>query len=138
MRRFYYSLAYLILLGIPAAILGYTVRSTINFSALILLIFVSLIVGGIFDIWAVRQGKRDNFFIWEYNSKSIIGFKIYGVPVEDFVFFLFFTPCFIVVVYEGIRLLLGGTDLGMLVVMAMIILTVSYSFVYKHAIRSKK
>ncbi len=138
MSRFLYSLAYLILLGIPAVVLGYIVRETIDFRALLLLIFIALIVGGVFDIWAVRQGNKDRFFIWEYNSKSILGFRICGVPVEDFVFFLILTPCFMVVVYEGIKLFLYSTSLKLLIVIFVFILLVSYYLVYKHAICSKK
>ncbi|MFA6533374.1 MAG: lycopene cyclase domain-containing protein [Patescibacteria group bacterium] len=138
MNRFLYSLTYLLLLGVPAVFLGYLVKDNIDFSALILLILIVLIVGGIFDIWAVRQGKKDNFFIWEYNSKSILGFKIYGVPVEDFVFFLVLTPCFIVTVYEAVKIFLSTNSLRLMIAISIFFLLISYNFVYKHAIGSKK
>ena len=127
------------LLGIPAAILFYFVKEDFNYKALLIVILICLIVGGIFDIWAVKQRRRDKFFIWEYNSKSIIGFKIYGVPIEDFILFLVFTPFFIVTVLESVKKLLIETEelFSLIMLIGVVTLFISYYFVYQHAIKSK-
>jgi len=127
------------LLGIPAAILFYFVKEDFNYKALLIVILICLIVGGIFDIWAVKQRRRDKFFIWEYNSKSIIGFKIYGVPIEDFILFLVFTPFFIVTVWESVKKLLIETEelFSLIMLIGVVTLFISYYFVYQHAIKSK-
>lgn len=140
MKRLYYSFAYLFLLGLPAGILiFFFLRNNINYKALFGVIIITLIVGGVFDIWAVRQSKNDKFFIWEYNSKSIIGFKIFGVPIEDYVFFLVLTPFFIISFYEGIKMvLINNYSLQLPIIISILTLALSYYIVYKHAIRSKK
>jgi len=139
MKRLLYSFAYLILLGLPAGVLVYLLKDNIDYGAVLLVIIITLIIGGIFDIWAVRQNDNDEFFIWEYNSASIIGFKIFGVPIEDFVFFLVLTPIFIISLYEGTRLMLSnGYSLKIPIFISMIILIISYYIVYKHAAHSKK
>ncbi|PIY95620.1 MAG: hypothetical protein COY66_06290 [Candidatus Kerfeldbacteria bacterium CG_4_10_14_0_8_um_filter_42_10] len=139
MKRFLFSLAYIFLLGVPAAILFYFIKEDFNCKALFIVILISLIVGGIFEIWAVKQRRRDKFFIWEYNSKSIIGFKIYGVPIEDLVLFLIFTPFFIVTVWESVkRLLVESEELfSVIMLVGVIALFISWYFVYQHAIKSK-
>lgn len=102
-NRFLYSFAYLVLLGIPSVILTYLLIGEINIKALFIVLLITLSIGGVFDIWATRQGRNDKFFIWEYNPNSILGFKIYGVPVEDYIFFLFLTPVFIISIYEAAK-----------------------------------
>lgn len=88
-NKFLYSLAYLGLLGIPALIMTYLISGDLNGKALVLVLLAAFIVGGIFDIWATRQGKKDKFFVWEYNSNSILGIKICGVPTRILFFSLF-------------------------------------------------
>lgn len=138
LNRFLYSIAYIVLLGAPSFILYRYLPSSVDWSALLVLIIVSLLVGGIFDIWSTRQGPRDVFFIWEYNSRSILGFKLFGVPIEDYVFFLVLTPFFMVVFYESLKLLLRSVSLTPIIILGLLLLIVSYSVVYRHAILKKK
>ncbi len=97
MKRLYYSFAYIFLLGIPAYFFYSSDR--IDLGSLVLTIIIVFIIGSVFDIWAVRQGRKDRFFIWQYNEKSIIGLKIRGVPIEDYILFLVLTPIFIISLY---------------------------------------
>ena len=102
MKKLYYTLAYLLLLGLPSWVfLNYV---NLNIKVVIITVIVVMIVGASFDIWAVKQGRKDKFFIWEYNKNSIIGVKIFGVPIEDYVFFLILTPIFIISLYKFIEL----------------------------------
>lgn len=136
--RFYYSFAYLLLLGLPAFILTYVSREDIDLKAVAVVTTAVLVIGGIFDIWAVRQSKKDSFFIWEYNSRSILGFKLFGVPIEDFIFFLILTPIFIISMYEAIKsITFEGDTLSTITTITVMIMVISYFLVYKHAIRSK-
>jgi len=92
----------------------------------------------VFDIWAVRQSYGDRFFIWEYNSRSIIGYKVFGVPVEDFIFFLVLTPVFIISIYESIKFyIVEGGNPNALIILSIIALPISWALAYKYAIRSK-
>lgn len=140
MKRFSYTFAYLVLLGIPSFALFYIVRDSLNFKSLILVIIFTFFVGGVFDIWATKQNKKDKFFIWEYNSKSILGFKFFGVPVEDYFLFFFLTPIFVITIYESLKKIFAAGDFlfSALVILGIIFMAVSYNFVYRHAIKSKK
>lgn len=100
-KKYYYTFAYIISLLLPSLFFLRFVR--VDFKTMVFTIIMVLIIGGLFDIWAVRQGKRDTFFIWQYNDKSIIGIKFFGVPIEDYILFLFLTPIFIVSLYKFIE-----------------------------------
>lgn len=139
MKKLYYTFAYLILLGLPASVLTYLIRDKIDFNSVILVILIAIVVGGVFEIWAVKQHKNDKFFIWEYNAKSILGFKLLGVPLEDFVFFLVLTPIFIISIYEAIKnIILTNKELLFIMISCIVVMIGSYIFVYKHAIKPKK
>ncbi len=68
-------------------------------------IFASIVVGYLVEIWAVRHGKKDRVFVWEYNSRSNLGIKIFDIPIEDSIVFLILTPIFIIYFYEFIKLI---------------------------------
>lgn len=100
MKKIYYTLAYVILLGIPSFVLSRFVE--VDTKSLVFTVLASIIVGQILEIWAVRHGKKDRSFVWDYSSKFILGPKIFDIPVEDFILFLVLTPIFIVYFYEFI------------------------------------
>ena len=98
MKKFYYTFCYIVLLGLPSYVLSRFV--TLNLKALLLTICVSIFVGQILEIWAVRHGKKDKSFVWDYSYKFTLGPKIFDVPIEDFIIFLILTPIFIVYFYQ--------------------------------------
>lgn len=104
MRKVYWITVYIALLGIPALILSRIVE--INIKSLVITTIASLIVGYIVEIWAVRHGKKDRIFVWDYNSKSNLGIKIFDIPIEDSIVFLILTPIFIVYFYEFVKSIL--------------------------------
>jgi lycopene cyclase domain-containing protein len=101
MRKLYYALFFLGLLGIPALVLSKFVH--LNIRALLLTVIVSLIIGQIVEVWAVRHGKKDKSFVFEYSSKFILGPKIFDIPIEDFIIFLILTPVFLIYFYEFMK-----------------------------------
>lgn len=103
MKKYSFVFAYIILLAIPSLLLFNFVYELIDLNALTILIFLSLFVGGILEIWAVRQGKKDKFYIWEYNKKTTLDKKILGVAVEDVILFLILTPIFIITMWEFVK-----------------------------------
>lgn len=139
LKRFLYTLAYLILVGFPALILMFFVRESLNLIALIIIILIVMIIGGIFDIWATQQHKKDKFWIWQYNKKSIIGFKLFGLPIEDIALFFVLTPLFIITLWESItKLLINNKNLPILLIfIEVIMLTISYFLIYHHAKNSR-
>lgn len=140
MRKFTYILANIVFLGLPAAVLAFFVLDTLNLRNIFLITLIALFVGGIFDIWATRQGKRDKFFIWEYNSRPILGIKLFGVPIEDYVLFMILTPLFIIVTWEFLKKFVANKDYdsGVIFVVGTIVIIISYLLAYKIAKSAKK
>ena len=104
MKKLYYTLLYCVLLGIPSFVISRFV--TANIKALSATIFVSIIIGQVLELWAVRHGKKDKSFVWDYSYEFTLGPKIFDVPIEDFVIFLILTPVFIVYFYEWVKSLM--------------------------------
>jgi len=122
-------------MAIPASITTYFVADNIDVKTMIVIILISLFVGGILEIWAVKQGRRDKFYIWEYNSKTILGYKLFGVPIEDFLLFLVITPILIISVWEGLKKYFNTGEIRILwiVAISVLLLMVIYRLVYKIA-----
>lgn len=139
MKRYTYLLAYLVFMAIPASIFLYFVYGILNLKAMLIVIIFSFLIGGVFDIWAVRQGKKDKFYIWEYNSSLTLGKKIFGVPFEDFSLFLLLTPIFMIGAWEFAKILviLQNISLGLIVSSGIVVITVLYFITYRIA-RPKK
>ena len=47
-------------------------------------IFLILIYGMGWDIWATRHGEKDRLWIWQYNPNTSTGLKILGHPIEQY------------------------------------------------------
>lgn len=120
---------------LPASVLAYLVRDALEFKPLLFVVLFSFFLGGIFDIWAVKQGKKDKFYIWEYSRKTILGYKLFGVPIEDFLLFLVITPVLIISAWEGTKRYFNTGEVRILWLMAtsVLLLMVIYRLVYKIA-----
>lgn len=105
-RKYSYLLAYIILLVVPLFILFGIVKDVINFKAVLATVVAAMFLGGIFDVWGTRHGKKDKFYIWEYDDRSILGIKVFGLPIEDCVFFLGLMPVLGIFIYEAAKILL--------------------------------
>ncbi len=139
MKKLTYSLVYIVLMGLPALILAYLVRDVLDIRYLLIVTFVGFFIGGIFDIWAVKQGKRDGFFIWQYSPKTILGFHLFGVPIEDFVFFLFLTPILIIATWETTKrfIPIDRVQTLPLSITGLTVLAFSYWLAHKFAYKAK-
>lgn len=135
MKKYSYASAYLILMVLPASVLAYLVRDTLELKPLLFVVLFSFFLGGIFDIWAVKQGKKDKFYIWEYSRKTILGYKLFGVPIEDFLLFLVITPILIISAWEGTKKYFNTGEIRTLWVIAIgvLLLAIIYRLVYKMA-----
>ncbi len=120
-------------MAVPASILLFFVGESLNPKALVIEVFVSLLVGGVFCIWAEQQGKKDKFYIWKYNPRTVLNKKLLGVELEDFLLFLFLTPIFSVAMWETAKKLVYFSDvsLGVMIMVGAIIIAISYAVAYK-------
>jgi lycopene cyclase domain-containing protein len=105
-QRYSFLLAYILLIGIPTPILFVLVKDFINVNSLLITAAVGFLIGGTFDIWGTKQGKKDKFFVWEYNKKSTLWINIFGVPIEDWIFLFGFMPIMTICLYTLLEKLL--------------------------------
>jgi len=133
MKRFSFVFAYIILMAIPASITTYFVADNIDVKTMIVIILISLFVGGILEIWAVKQGRRDKFYIWEYNNRTTLGKKILGVAVEDLILFLILTPIFCISMWEFVKkfVVVDNIMFYVLVPVGIAFILVTYFVVFK-------
>lgn len=132
MKRFSYLSAYILLMAIPSVIVLLFVYHSLDLKALLLVVLASFLIGGSFDIWAVRQGKKDKFYIWEYNSRTTLNKKVLGMPIEDATLFLFLTPVFTIAVWEAAKMLISAYNIpiGLLVIGGVAFILASYFLVF--------
>jgi hypothetical protein len=133
MGKYSYLLAYMILMALPSFVLLYFIGPVLNPKALLIEIFVSLLVGGVFCIWAEKQGKKDKFYIWKYNSKAVLNKKLLGVEIEDFLLFLILTPVFAVAMWEMAKLIVKSYEISYISMIGVggVVLAISYFIAYK-------
>ncbi len=133
MKKFSFVFAYIILMAIPASITTYFASDSIDIRTMIIIILISLFVGGILEIWAVKQGRRDKFYIWEYNNKTTLGKKILGVAVEDLVLFLILTPIFCISMWEFVKkfIRLDDSAFYLLIPTGVVLILLTYFIVFK-------
>lgn len=133
MKKYSFVLTYIILMAIPASIIFFFVYDLINLEALVVVILTSLFIGGILEIWAVRQGRKDKFYIWEYNKKTTLGKKILGVAIEDLILFLILTPIFCIAMWEFVKrfVVTGDISLGIILPIGLIFIILTYSLIFR-------
>lgn len=100
-KKIFYFFLFATFLVLPSLILSFYVD--VNIKALVMAIVAAFIVGQIIEISAVRHGKKDASYVYEYSPKLVLGPKLFDTPIEDSIVFLLFTPIFIVFFYEFIK-----------------------------------
>jgi hypothetical protein len=120
-------------MALPSAILLLFTHDLIDLHTLLVLIIISLFVGGVLEIISVKQGRKDKFFIWEYNSKTTLNKKIFGVAVEDMILFLVLTPIFAVSAWEALKKAMSAYQYPMIVtlVVGLSAVLATYYILYK-------
>jgi len=117
---------------IPSVVVLFFVYRSIDLKALVVTILAAFFIGGIFDIWATRQGRKDKFWIWEYNPRTTLNKHFMGMTIEDVTIFLILTPIFTIVVWEAAKKLISiyNISLGLLVVGGAVFVLIAYFLTY--------
>ena len=95
LENYYYIVLMLIFAIIPSIILLIFLRNKINMKNLALSLFILFIIGLIWDQISVKLG------IWSFSEDRIIG-NLYGIPIEEYIFFIF-VPLLVIMVYTLIN-----------------------------------
>ena len=116
MAKFYYVLSLLFVFIVPTIIAGYFIVNRIPVLNLIIFVIGITILGGIWDIWATRHGRRDPVWLWQFNFKDTLGIKLFGLPIKEYVFYVV-SSLYIVFIWEGIKFALETNSMMMYVLL---------------------
>lgn len=114
--RYYYLLSLLLVFIIPAGIAAYFVLDRVPVSNLLTFVGGITILGSIWDIWAARHGKKDPIWLWQFNFKDTLGYKLFDLPIEEYVFYIA-SSLYIVFIWEGIKYAVDTGSLTMYVLL---------------------
>lgn len=101
--KYFYLLSLLLVLVIPSFIAGFFVLSSISLKALATFVVLVTVTGNLWDLWGTRHGKADPLWVWSFNVKNTLGVRIFGVPVEEYIFYVF-SSTYIVFIWKTIEL----------------------------------
>jgi lycopene cyclase domain-containing protein len=104
------SLIFVFLL--PALLVGYFVINRIPLVNLLTFIIGITLLGGIWDVWATKHGRRDTIWLCQFNFKNTLGIKLFNLPIEEFLFYIA-SSLYIIFIWEGIKYALETRNLLM-------------------------
>jgi lycopene cyclase domain-containing protein len=113
--RFYYILSLLFVFVVPASFLAMLVWERIPFINFIFFVASITILGSIWDVWAVRHGKRDKTWLWQFNFRDTLGIKVFDLPIEEYLFYIS-SSLYIVLLWEGIKIAIETGNIFMYIV----------------------
>ena len=90
-----YIVLMLVFAVIPSVILLYILRDKIVFKNLAIALVVLFFIGVVWDQISVRLG------IWTFSEDKIVG-NLFGIPIEEYLFFIF-VPLLVISVYTLIN-----------------------------------
>lgn len=110
-RRFYYIASLIFVFGIPTVVAWASMGTAISPAALGVFVGIVMVIGSLWDIWATRHGRRDRVWLWQFNFKDNLGIKIFDLPVEEYLFYIF-ASLYTVFIWEAIQLALRTGQLS--------------------------
>ena len=100
---------FIIVFVIPAIIEGIFVYNRIPLNQFVVFVIGLIILGSIWGIFATRHGKRDSVWLWQFNLEDTLGFRIFDLPVEEYVFYIA-SGTYIVLTWEVIKFTLESNN----------------------------
>ncbi|MCI0597481.1 lycopene cyclase domain-containing protein [Candidatus Parcubacteria bacterium] len=107
MGKYYYLLALVWVFVFPSIVAWLVFSPLIPLSALIPFVVSVTIVGIILDVWATRHGRKDRVWLWQFNPKNTLGVKWFGLPVEEYLFYVS-GSIYMVLMWEGLQIMISG------------------------------
>ena len=105
MKKFYYLWTLIFVFCIPVVIAGFFLAKFISLVALIPFVICVTIIGSIWDVWATRHGRKDRIWLWQFNRKQTLGFTLFGLPYEEYLFYTV-SSVYVVFMWEGMKLMI--------------------------------
>lgn len=104
-RKYFYLSTLIIVFALPSVVAGYYVLKNISLAHLISFVVLITLIGSIWDIWATKHGPNDPVWLWQFNHKETIGVYIFGLPIEEYLFYVA-SSVYVVFIWESIRIAL--------------------------------
>lgn len=98
---------------------GFYLSDVIDLQALVPFIILVTLIGSVWDIWATRHGKKDKIWLWEFNRKQTIGIRLFGLPIEEYLFYVA-SSLYVVFMWEGFTLMVAGGNTQVYVVIGLL------------------
>lgn len=95
----YRYLKILLILCVPVVFILPFMWRDLNFIELSVFALLVTVAANAWDIWSARQGGRDRLWMWRFNPKTTGGLRIFGHPLEEYIFG-FGVPIWIVLIWE--------------------------------------
>lgn len=131
--KFYYMASLLFVFVIPSSVAAYFTLDRIPTNNLLTFIIGMLVLGALWDIWATRHSRKDRVWLWQFNPKNTIGLKLFDLPIEEYLFYVF-SSIYVVFIWEAIKVAIDSksavmfTLLPFLGIWSMTFITIPYLF----------
>jgi lycopene cyclase domain-containing protein len=131
-KKFYYITSLTLVFIIPSLISGYFISDYINFFSLAVFVLTITISGALWDLWASRHGKNDPVWLWMFNKNDTLGIQFLGLPIEEYLFYVF-SSVYVIFLWEIIQLTtIGVTHLAYYLIPSLLLWTLlSVAIPYK-------
>ncbi len=102
----------LTIFAIPAIVEAIFMRGHTSYHDLIIFMIGVTLLGSFWDIMSTRHGRRDPIWLWQFNFSDMLGIKILGLPIEEYLFYIISSSC-IIMTWESIRYVSVTHDMTM-------------------------
>lgn len=110
MNKHLYILSLTLVFIIPTILAGFVVLPHVSLLHLAVFVIKITIVAVLWDVWATRHGRKDPIWLWTFNRKATLGLYIFGLPIEEFLFYIF-SSVYVIFLWEVIRLAIEMNNL---------------------------
>jgi|GEM_PF-1164150 len=101
-RKYYYLLSLVFVFLIPTVIAAYFVYERISAAQLLIFVTSITLLGSVWDVWATKHGKKDAVWLWTFNHRDTLGWRILDMPIEEYLFYVA-SSVYIVFLWELIQ-----------------------------------
>ncbi|MBL8158817.1 lycopene cyclase domain-containing protein [bacterium] len=103
-KKYYYLATLILVFCVPTSVAAYALSDVVKIDELVPFIVLVTIIGSIWDVWATRHGKSDRVWLWQFHPAQTLGYRIFGLPVEEYLFYIA-SSVYVIYMWEGMKLM---------------------------------
>jgi lycopene cyclase domain-containing protein len=136
-KRFYYLGSLFFVFLLPMLVEGYFIWPQLDVQQLSIFVVSVTILGGIWDVWATRHGKKDTTWLWQFHKENTLGIMFFDLPIEELLFYTV-SSTYVVFLWEGIKYGQESGSLLMLFVLSSVGIWSLLGILIPYVLRAKK